>query len=453
MKNIDLSDKRAIAAAQNIKERDYWRVKMAGEPVKYHFYYDHKKTDGMPRKMDAMQFHWADDLFTRLMRLSNEYDYTLYMILAAGLTLLLDKYNYGGAGDIILGAPIYKQETAGDFINTVLPLRNRLEPGMTVKELLLRVKDTVVEANKHQNYPMEALLDYLGMSSSEDDFPLFDVAVLLENIHQKEYIGNLPLDMIFSMRRTAESIEGVVEYNVSLYRRSSVEKIVAHYIRLLEVVLAGIDTRLSAVDILTEPEKKQLLFDFNQAEPGYPKDKTIPQLFEAQVEKTPDHVGLVGDVRHVRPVGPVRLTYRQLNERSGGLAGLLIEKGVLADDIVGIMMERSIDLIIGILGILKAGGAYLPINPGNPRERVDYMLRDSGTKILVNEKFFRGSRAPRRGEPRAQKSPPCITNLAYIIYTSGSTGMPKGVPITHANLSPLLHWGYKHLGIGSKDRV
>jgi bacitracin synthase 3 len=225
---------------------------------------------------------------------------------------------------------------------------------------------------------------------------------------------------------------------------------------------------------MSQAEKKQVVFSLNDTEAVYPEDKTIHQLFEEQVERTPDHIALVGTAPEVPRGCPVYLTYHELNEKSGRLAGLLIEKGVLADNIVGIMVERSVEMIVGILGILKSGGAYLPIDPGYPQERIDYMLKDSGAKLLVTTKNKEGEKVRRwEGEkyeiedllrssylltlsPSSSASSAVknllpatgcwqpITSLAYIIYTSGSTGRPKGVMVEHRSVVNYTWWAVKH---------
>ncbi|MCX6584522.1 MAG: non-ribosomal peptide synthetase, partial [Candidatus Aminicenantes bacterium] len=216
--------------------------------------------------------------------------------------------------------------------------------------------------------------------------------------------------------------------------------------RILSSILENPLQKLWEIEIISPEEKKKILFDFNNTGVEYPTDKTIPQLFEEQVERAHDRIAVFSHGRtRTNTDNNVSLSYRLLNEQSGRLAGLLIEKGVLADDIVSIMMERSIDLIIGILGILKAGAAYLPIDPEYPQERIDYMLKDSGTKIMIRRAeerksgsaefvfscFFLASSLPRFLASN-------FLNLAYVMYTSGSTGKPRGVVVTHRNVVRLV---------------
>ncbi|MDQ1351784.1 MAG: hypothetical protein QG657_2089, partial [Acidobacteriota bacterium] len=237
-------------------------------------------------------------------------------------------------------------------------------------------------------------------------------------------------------------------YCSKLFHRETVERFAGYFKKAAYAVIENPLIKISDIELLSEEEKKKILVDFNAVTVEYPNGGTIHGLFGEQVEKTPDRiavfgqpVGLVGNVR------PVCLTYRELNQQSGRLAGMLIEKGVLPGTIVGIMMGRSIEMIIGLLGILKSGGAYLPIDPDYPKERIDYMLKDSGAKIKIGRaedrkigrsEFVLSSFFPASPLPRFLASD--SSNLAYIIYTSGSTGKPKGVLITHRSFVNLIYF-------------
>jgi amino acid adenylation domain-containing protein len=435
MEGQTISKEASIASSQFIKEKDYWLNKLSGELSRSSFPYDYTGTKtavSFPLEKDSAACCFSGEIFSGLMKLSRGNDYVLHMIAVAAVTVLVGKYAYNDNKDIILGAPIYKQEIGVDaeFVNTVLALRVQPEEGMTFKELLYKVRETILEADKNKNYPIEALVSQLHMSLSETDFPLFDVAVLLENVHDMAYLRPVNLNMIFCFRRTGESVEMEVQYNASRYERATVEGTAARFSRLLEQVLLNVDLRLSDIDIITEEERKRLLKDSNDSVMEYPGDKTIHQLFEEQVGRTPDRVAVVDSAAH-------RLTYKQLNEKSDQLAHLLKEKGVLTGCVVGIMVERSVDMVIGIMGILKAGGAYMPIAPDYPEERIQYMLQDSNARILIKKSEI-AQRPISEFEFRASDLSPL--NLAYIIYTSGSTGRPKGVMIEHRNVVNLV-WG------------
>ncbi|MCK4763468.1 MAG: amino acid adenylation domain-containing protein [Candidatus Aminicenantes bacterium] len=524
----DTFDRLWLAAGQKVEERKYWLEKLAGELVKSSFPTIYKESgvtkksedaQEAPRSVkdrDAVELIFSRELSARLIKLSTASDIRLHIVLTAVLTLLLGKYT--GNDDILTASPLLKSDADEDkgesLINKVLILRNALTAGMSFKELLLQVRQTLVEADEHRHYPIEVLLKQLNLSG-----PPFAAALLLENIHDREYLSLVEPEVIFSFSRSEDSISGQVEYSASSYDKGTIERIAGHFRRLVEVVLDSPEIQAAEVELLSTEEKKQLLVEFNHPQEEFPVDKTIPGLFEKQVVKTPDNIAVTGiPGSETNAV----LSYRELNEEAGNLAALLVKKGVQPGDIVGLMVERSIGMIVGIIGILKSGAAYLPINPKSPGVRTAYMLRDcsaallltsgnlfkeaaglgdwQGETIFINapDEFKTGVEAqvevdekkgtgnhdasltrkrmklsksfdqtfskvwPPAGPPEARQSNVMtgqFTHLssssypAYIIYTSGSTGIPKGVPITHGNFCPLMFWGYRHSGLGPGDRV
>ena len=429
------------------REKEYWLNRLAGEPGPVGFQADYAPgPEGRIPAEAALEL--PGELVSKLKKLSNNSDLRLYIALTTGLLALL--YKYTGKEDILIGAPIFKQAVEGQLINTVLTLRSSVAADMTFRHLLMQVSKALYDANENQNYPIETLLYKLNIPySKEADFPLFDIAVLLENLHVRKYLERIHLKMIFSFawEKQEQRIRGKVEYDGRLFREDSIKRIITHFIGLLEMAFLDMDLELIRLDITPQEEKRQLLYEFNDTAVEYPGDKSLHRLFAEQVERTPDGVAVVGaDPR----VCPNCLTYRHLNEQSDHVAFMLQEKGVMSDSIVGIMMERSIEMIIGMLGILKAGGAYLPIDVGYPQERIQYMLEDGNVKILigmeecqkkiiVNCKLLIGR--PRRGLHHSNQ-------LAYIIYTSGTTGRPKGVMIGHRNAVNTVCWFGGQYGIG-----
>ncbi|MGD2088785.1 MAG: amino acid adenylation domain-containing protein [Candidatus Aminicenantes bacterium] len=452
------SIKASTFAGDFSKEREYWLNKLSGDLQKTGFPYGHKKPVANEPGVDVVKMRLTGEIFSKLKKISGGSDARLHMILAAGLIGLLNKYT--GNTDIMVGVPIYKQETEGEFINTVLVLRNTVPENKTFKELLLEVNQALFEAAENQNYPIESLLYHLDMPFDESGFPLFDTAILLENIHDKRYLRHINLNMIFSFLRIDDALEGTIEYNSLKYERTGVERIISHFSRFLHKALFNVNIQLSDTDILSEEEKNQLLTTFNDTEAGYPADKTIVDLFEEQLERTPDNTAVHGCAGAcIHGGAPVQITYRELNERSNQLAHLLRQKGVPPGTIVAIMAEPSIEMIIGILGILKAGGAYLPIEPDYPGERLNFMLTDSSAKVLlttpgtqvnINYPLPSSILSLNSTSALALSSPPHPTltstsdlaatsaSLAYIIYTSGTTGTPKGAMIEHGNVVRLL---------------
>jgi amino acid adenylation domain-containing protein len=469
-----------IAAEKKTKEKDYWLKKLSGEIVKSSFPTCCKKEGAADQLRDTVSFEFSQELSSGLFKLSSGSDIRLHIILTACLTLLINKYT--GLNDIIIGSPIWESDIKQKLINTVLALRNQITDTMTFKELLLEVRKTLIEANENRNYPIEVLADELNMPFKDNGFPLFDAALVVENVHVREYLNHVHPNMIFSLLRENSIIAGHVDYNSSLYDEKGIKGIICHFKSLLENTLANMDVKTVDIEILTEEEKKQLLKDFNDTSESFPREKTIHELFEEQVKRTPDRTASVGAHEIHECEGrklQCHITYHELNEKANQLSYILQQKGVGPGSIVGIMVERSLGMIIGLLGILKAGGAYLPIDPGYPRERIDYMLADSNAKVLLSElnkvRKWNGEllniHTPAALQPplskgdslSLQKSPPGRgaqregwvnpTHLCYVIYTSGSTGKPKGVMTEHRALVNRLNWMQRAYPIGERDVI
>ncbi len=318
MESKNYSYRLAIAANQNIKERDYWLEKLSNNLQKTSIHYDFKKVEKAEPTMDLLEFALSGELSSRLMALSSGFDYTLHIVLVAGLVVLL--YKYTGSKDILIGSTIYKQEVESEFINTVLVLRNQLKEPMTFKELLLQVKQTVLEATENQNYPFQVLLEQLHLPTSQRENPLFEIALLLENIHHKSYFQDLDYRVLFSFLRTQEGIEGRVEYDSRLYRKATIERIIQHFTSMMDRLVCHVDIQLSVIDILSEKEKDQILQDFNRKEWQYPREDTILEIFEEQVKKTPD--------RNVCFEKGGFITFKELDERANLLAEIIGETEV-----------------------------------------------------------------------------------------------------------------------------
>jgi tyrocidine synthetase-3 len=450
-----ISGEATFVAAQYTKEREFWLNKLSGDLVKSNFPYDHKKKGVNKQKTDYLKFEFSPELVSKLITAMNKSDFRLHMILVAGLLQLIHKYTSNR--DIIIGTPVYKQEVEGSFINTVLTLRNRFENNMTFRDLLMRVRQTIAEASNHINYPIEILPYDLGLTLNEDDdFPLFDIAIVLENVHNKKHIDHININMIVFFKRTGDNLEGVVRYNSYLYNEKTVERITRYFTSLLQKTIFSANLKISDFSMLSNEEKEQLLFDFNNTSVEYPKEMTIWQLFEKQVEDTPDNIAVAA--------GDQQLTYRKLNEAANGIAALLIKKGVKVNTISGIMGKRSVWIIEGILGILKAGGTYLPINGNDPEGRIKFILEDSKASVLMTQKHLveknrslstidslehiiliedltRQEDAginPAVYLSREHFSKP--GDNMYLIYTSGTTGKPKGVIVKHRNIVNYIWW-------------
>jgi fengycin family lipopeptide synthetase D len=424
------------------REESYWLSKMQGELSKSFFPYNYSAPSFYEYNGKKLNFKIDGENFNRLVNLSNNSDMRLHMILTTILIILI--YKYTGDEDIIVGSPIYKQDFEGEFYNKILTLRNSVTGNMSFKELLIQVKKTIIDADENQNYPISKLLYHLGKMETQGSYPLFDIAILLENVHEKKYFENININVIFSFVRRDLHIEGILEYNSVLYTQQSVEKLVSRFFRLVQTICENINILISEITIISPQEIDLITNRFNQSQAEYfPQNKTIIELFEERAREIPDHTALV--------YKDIKLTYEDLYERINKLATMLREKGVKRGDIVGILIDRSPEMVIGIMGILKAGGAYMPIDTNYPFNRIEYMLKDSKTSILVSQSYFSetitfpiqiinlDTNDLNNSKCIVQDNISKPSDIAYIIYTSGSTGEPKGVIIEHASIVNVLY--------------
>lgn len=394
--------------------------------------------------------------------LSNNHDVTLFMTLLSALNILLQKYS--GQNDICIGTPIANRTRSevepliGFFVNT-LALRSDLSEDLSFIELLKQVKKTTLSAYENQDVPFEKVVDMVVTERELSYSPLFQVMMVLQNNPEGDlFFGDLKLDPVdittnvskfdltLNFTEVTTGIDCEIVYNTDLFEKKTIEDMVNHFYVLLDLILIDSKVKISEIDILTSVEKERLLIDFNDTKKEYPIEKCIHKLFEEQVEQTPDNVAVVFDNNEV--------TYRELNKRANQLANYLHKMGVQPEDMVGIYQNRSLEMIICILGVLKAGGAYLPIDPSYPDDRIEYMISDSECKIILSKEYDRIDFLKNRCEIVINNQWVQMTheysknldytvnsnNLAYVIYTSGSTGKPKGVMIQHNNLVDYISW-------------
>jgi amino acid adenylation domain-containing protein len=470
------------------EHRDYWLQVLAGGVPVLELPGDRPRPSVQSMKGGRHFMALGEAVSAGLRAFCLEHQVSLFMTLTAGVNVLLHRYSYPAARDIILGSVVAGrnhvdlEDQLGFYVNT-LALRFRVEGDAVFADFLGQVKDGVTRAFEHQEYPFDQLVEELDIRRDPGRSPLFDVMVVMQNNDIPELVmegltvrpfererlfhGLSRFDMIFNFWDGGEAGLGLdLEYNSGLFDKDRIERMGNHLVQLLTGFIDDPRQTLTQPEMLTEQEREQLVTAFNNSGLDYDREKTFVHLFEEQVAKTPDRIALV-DTPH--PFGALlsrgdgavgaghadslthwshSLTYKQLGEQALGLARQLTGKGVCPGRIVAVKMEPCIEMIIGILGILKAGAAYLPIDPAYPQERVDYMLRDSAAKRLITEqdiKMFRedGPTAP---------SMPDVSGLAYIIYTSGSTGRPKGAGVEHGALMNLCAWHNRSYEVTEKDR-
>ncbi|MCB2311578.1 amino acid adenylation domain-containing protein [Clostridium tagluense] len=442
------------------KQEEYWLQSFSDEIPVLNMPTDFQRPALQSFEGDSISFKLDKDLTSDLKKLAKETGSTMYMVLLSGVNILLSKYS--GQEDIIVGSPIAGRPHAdlekiiGIFVNT-LAMRNHAEGSRTYEDFLKEVKENALKAYENQDYQFDELVDKLSITRDISRNPLFDVMFTMQNLDSEDVeLKDLifkgykqenkiaKFDLTFSASEVKEEVIFELQYSTKLYKRETIERMVEHFVNIIKEITRNINIKLSEIEMITEEEKYKLLYEFNDTYADYPRDKTIHELFEEQVEKTPDNVAVVFEDKE--------LTYRELNERANKLARTLREKGVKADSIVGIMVERSFEMIVGIMGVLKAGGAYLPINPEYPVDRIKYMIEDSKLEILLiqsklkEKTTFKGELLDLEDEKYYEGIGQNLDvvnssrDLAYIIYTSGSTGKPKGVMIEQLGVVNLSYW-------------
>lgn len=407
---------------------------------------------------DKVIVHTGKELQEALRRLASESGTTMFMVLLAAFNVLLAKYT--GQEDIVVGTPIAGRSHAdlqtiiGMFVGT-LALRNQAEGKLSFAEFLAQVKMNMLHVYENQDYPFEALVEKLDVRRDMSRNPLFDAMLVLQNIELEAIeLDGLSIsprqldnpiakfDLTIEAREDEEGIELCFIYRTKLFKQETVQCMADHFLNILQAVVSNPHQRLSHMDMLSDVEKQRLLIDFNDTAAQYPEGLTLHEIFEAQAAKWPDRIAVV--------FGRDRMTYRELNERANQLARELRNLSVLPDDRVGLLVERSLTMIVGILATLKAGGVYVPLDPDYPQDRLQFMLDDSGARVLLTQLHLNG-KVPFSGTVLDMGDPALYSgdgsnlesvnqpeDMAYIIYTSGTTGQPKGVMIEHRNVVRLM---------------
>ncbi|MBD2727826.1 amino acid adenylation domain-containing protein [Nostoc sp. FACHB-892] len=428
----------------------------------------------------------SKSLSEALLALGQQEGVTLFITLLAAFKVLL--YRYTQQEDIAIGSPIANRNRSeiegliGFFVNSLV-LRTDLSGNPTFRQLLSRVKDIALGAYAHQDLPFEKLVEELHPERNLNQNPLFQMVFALQNAPMStlELTGLTLSPLPFDTETTrfdlefhlwepntqnglwvdnSEGISGFVIYSTDLFDDATIARMLGHFQTLLESIVANPEQRIAQLPLLSQSEQHKLLFEWNNTQLYYSQDKCIHQLFESVAQQNYDETALV--------FGDDTVSYKELNIRSNQLAHYLKKLGVKTEVLVGLCVERSFDMIIGMLAILKAGGAYLPIDPSYPSERLDFMLKDAQVSVLLtHERWLERLENSNSNIICLDKDSKIIAqeiednlpaevtadNLAYVIYTSGSTGKPKGVQIEHRGLLNLVFWHQKAFGVSCSDRV
>ncbi len=457
------------------KHLDYWRRQLEGAPAVLELPTDRPRL-AVQRHRGALQAYVIPQpLVERLQAMGRAEGVTLFMTLLAAFQTLMSRYS--GQDDIVVGSPIAGricteiEPLIGFFVNTVA-LRTDLSGDPTVHELLRRVKEVSLNSNAHQDLPFEEVVEQLQPERNLGFNPIFQVAFGLQNAPRRTFeasglkVERSPVHQgtsIFDMHWFAfETDEGLllrVEYDTDLFDGATIDRAVGHFEKLLETFADHPESRLAGVSLLTGEEERTLLVDWNGTFADYPRAACAHEFFEHWAAGDPDNVAVVCNGRH--------LTYGELNQRANQLAHYLISLGVGPETLVAVCVDRSVDMIVGVLGVLKAGGAYLPLDTSYPKDRLAFMLEDAQVAVLLTEEkllaelpshrcvicldqdWSKIAAAPTTNPIGRARS----DNLAYVIYTSGSTGKPKGVQIEHRGLVNLISWHRREYNVQPQDRA
>ncbi|MHC5857706.1 amino acid adenylation domain-containing protein [Nostoc sp.] len=454
----------------------YWKKQLEGAPRLLELPTDHPRPAVQTFRGASYSFELSQELSQALNKLSQQQGCTLFMTLLAAFQTLL--WRYTGQEDIVVGSPIANRNRAeiegliGFFVNTLV-LRTNLAGHLTFKELLTRVREMALGAYAHQDLPFEKLVEELQPQRSLSHTPLFQVMFVLQNAPMsalelpgltlsplESESGSAKFDLTLSIKETAQRLVCSLEYNTDLFEKSTISRMAEHLQTLLSGIIANPQQCLSNLPLLTQAEKT-LLVQWNDTSVEYPQHQCIHQLFEAQVERSPEAIAVVFEDQ--------QLTYKELNSKANQLAHYLQKLGVGPEVLVGICVERSLSMVIGLLGTLKAGGAYLPLDPTYPKERLAFILEDAQLPVLLTQGHLvealpqdkakvicldtNWQTIAQQSQENSVTSVTTANNLAYIIYTSGSTGKPKGVQIPHSALSNFLHAMRQTPGLTEQDTL
>lgn len=497
------------------QQEQFWLELFQGEITELELPTDFSRPDVRRGEGQAIHFELDQEWTWKLKRFALQQNVTVFMVLLAAYNLLLAKAS--GQEDIIVGIPVSGRTHAslsplvGMFVNT-LALRNTPEKDMTVHEFLMQVKERSLQAFEHQDYPFEQLVEKLNLAGKTSRNPLFDTMFALLNessrtivelpglkltpCDEAEYTG-AQFDLTFTAAMTDEHIECILQYDVDLFTGETVERLSREFLQILHTVLVNPQQKIgelriekvavdpnqrdreeilesasvhkeedwvselaiAASESVSEAEWKTLVHDFNQTDMGPGSVKLLHQYFEGQASRNPEHIALIS--------GQQEISYGELNRRANLVAHSLLDSGTRPEQVVAIVMERSPEMIVALLGVLKAGAAYLPIHPADPKERIRYILADAGAEWILTHQQCHASwmdeeiqqiidvdllcqDQQERGNPELVIQP---DHLAYVIFTSGSTGQPKGVMVEHHAFSARVVWLAQQLGLREQDTV
>src|SRR5581483_8468746 len=454
------------------RQLSYWKQQLSGAPASLDLLTDRPRPAMQTYNGANVILPISKELTQALHKLSRDESVTLFMTLLAAFQVLL--FRYSGQEDIVVGIPIANrtrpelEQLIGFFANT-LALRTNLSGNPTFRELLTKVKEVALGAYANQDMPFEKLVEELRPERSLSHNPIFQVLFSLQNAAGRTFqlkglelsqldshSGMAKFDLSLFLQEGPDGLVGRAEFNTDLFDSSTIARMLGHFCVLLEAVAANPEVRLRQLPLLTQAERDQLVTEWNRTERVFPADQCLHQLFETQTQSRPDRVAVT--------LGNRQLTYRELNERSNQVAHFLIQQGVEPGSLVGIYIERSLEMMIGLLSIQKSNAAYVPLDPTYPKERLRLTLEDSKIRVLLTEQALLEGMPQHSAEVfclddwshfaeqnKFNPDPRCRPeDLIYVIFTSGSTGRPKGVQVPHRAVVNLLSFMQQELEIGEQ---
>ncbi|MGB3193282.1 MAG: amino acid adenylation domain-containing protein, partial [Limnoraphis sp.] len=465
-----------LSGSQGEQLWNYWREKLSGELPSLNLPTDKPRPPVQTYNGASYEFKLSPQLTEQLKTLAQQEGVTFYMLVLAAFKVLLHRYT--GTDDLLVGSPTANRSQPefaaifGYFADPVV-IRTNLSDDPSFKEFLSQVRQNVLEALTHQDYPFALLVEKLQPDRDPSRSPLFQVSFDLLQLQQSQDLQNLivqeaeqqidwgglklipfkiphnegQFDLDLEIIESRTYAFGTFKYNLDLFEQSTLERMANHFQNLLSAIVENPQQAISQLPLLSQAESNKLLRKWNETATVYPSDQLIHQLFEEQVERTPDAIAVV--------LNTEQLTYRELNLIANKLAHYLKTLGVKPEVLVGIYIERSIEMLVALLAIIKAGGAYVPLDFNYPQERLSYLLEDSRVKVLLTQPNKLTS-LPQNSAQVISLDPNwvsieqysqdnlnlqfCDDHLAYVIYTSGSTGKPKGVAMNHRPLVNLIRW-------------
>ena len=467
-----------LAGPEGERHWAYWRKQLAGDLPALKLPTDRPRPPAQTYHGASHTFSLSGTLTASLKSLARSEGTTLFTVLLAAFQVLL--YRCTGQEDILVGSPSLGRDRAdlaslvGYLVNPLV-LRASLSGSTTFKTFLGQVRRTVLDALEHAEFPFPLLVERLQPKRDPSRSPLFQVmfslqmtpsavdkslaASVLGEAGAPMNLGGLPMqpialeqriaqfDLVMMLAEAGGRLGASIQYSTDLFEADTITRMAGHYATLLTGIASNPEERLSELPLLTEAERSRLLVTWNDTRADYPSESCAHELFEAQADRTPDAVALAFQAE--------QLTYRELNRRANQVARYLVDLRVGPDTLVGLCVERSVAMVVGLLGILKAGGAYVPLDPAYPADRLAYILSDSAAPVLLTQTRIAAALPPTSAKtvcldseweaiaqaadanPLRRATP---DDLAYVLYTSGSTGTPKGVMVEHRSLVNYLHW-------------